>query len=371
MFTTLFGLFRGSIGFALLVGGVGFLLSPLRDKPQRCMGIVFAAVGFLFCISALNLRGRLPELLYDSLVIAAILTFSQAYFELSLYLFGEGDQKALARCVLFAGIVWSLLLCLFPFLDYFFRLSETRSSLEGGEGMRPLHTAASIAIYAWPVAVSLISAKKNRLSFHEIPARAPGTKAIIYSSLALDLVLCLIAIGAVLPSAKLYRAGHAALEILTLFMYLFTVARPGTFRRARREICEAKEKQLKLSDEEARFILERIARAAENSAILCRAGLSLRGLAAIVRIPPYRLSICFNTRLKTTFPAWLNALRIERARRLILERPERSILAVAIEVGYTSRAVFNNQFLRIVGMTPSEYRRYTAAAGSPSGNARI
>lgn len=355
-FESLYWFSRGAIGFSLIVGGAAIILSPERDRAQRCLATILASVGFLFCISALGLAYRVPDVLGSFIVIAAILALSQAQFELSLYLFGDEGRRGLVRPVLLAGIGWSLLVWGLPFLDTPLGWGAAGPNMENGLRLGILHNAASIAIYAWPIAVSLIAVGTGHHSPRDIPIRKPGTGILVRSTLSLILVLFIILAGAALSSVALYRAGHAALEVLTLSMYLFSVSRPDLFSLAGREIREARERNLKLSEEEARFILERIVRVAAGPSIPYRQGLDLRGLAAIVKVPPYRLSICFNDRLKTSFPAWLNALRIERACRLMIEEPDRSILEIATEIGYGSRAVFNSQFLRIVGMTPSEYR---------------
>lgn len=354
---TLYWFSRGAIGFSLIVGGAAIFFKPERDRAQSCLATVFASVGLLFCISALGLAYRVPDALGSFVVIAAILALSQAQFELSIYLFGDEGRRRLVRPVLLAGIGWSLLVWCLPFLDAFLGWNATGPNLENGSRLGVLHVAASIAIYAWPIAVSLIAVRTGHHSLRGIPIRKGGTRILVRGTLCLILILCVVLAGSALSSLALYRAGHAALEILTLFMYFFTVARPDIFSRARSEIREAQEKNLTLCDEEAKFILERIARVAASPSIPFRPGLGLRGLASIVKVPPYRLSICFNSNLKTSFPAWLNGLRIERARRLLIERPDRSVLEIAMDVGYGSRAVFNSQFLRIVGMSPSEYRR--------------
>jgi AraC-like DNA-binding protein len=354
---SLYWLSRGAIGFSLIIGGAAILLSTEKDKASRCLATIFASVGFLFCISALGLAYRVPDALGSFIVIAAILAISQAQFELYLYLFGDEGRRRLVRPVLLAGIGWSILVWGLPFLDTLLGREATGSNVEIGLRLGIFHNAASIAVYAWPIAVSLIAVGTGHHSLRDIPIRKPGTGILVLSTLSLILVLGVILAGAALSSVALYRAGHAALELLTLSMYLFSVSRPDLFSLAGREIREARDRNLKLSEEESRFILERIGRVAASPSIPYRQGLDLRGLAAIVKVPPYRLSICFNACLKTSFPAWLNALRIERARRLIVEEPDRSVLEIATGVGYGSRAVFNSQFLRIVGMTPSEYRR--------------
>ncbi len=106
---------------------------------------------------------------------------------------------------------------------------------------------------------------------------------------------------------------------------------------------------------------------AESDSIPFEQGLSLRGLAAILKVPPYRLSICFNTRLNTSIPSWFNALRVEKARQKMIERPDWTILDVAVDAGYGSRTVFNDHFSRIVGMSPSEYRRLRSPPADGTG----
>ncbi|MGO8693525.1 MAG: helix-turn-helix domain-containing protein [Rectinemataceae bacterium] len=361
----LYDFFRGTIGCSLVVGGLAFLIAPGRNRVSRRLGLLFAAAGFLFCFSALDLVGRIPEPLSTFLVLAAILALSQALLEITLYLFSEDRREGLVRLALGVGIAWSILLWSVPFLDYLIGWSPTGRSIEGGLSRGPLHTAVSIAVYVWPMAMAVVATMVCHRSFRYLPTHAPGTKVLLYSTLFLVIVLCVILAGVALSSPVLYCGGQAALETLTLSSYLFVVVRPELFSLARSEIHDTREKRLRLSDEEAQVIIERIMRVAATPSVLCRTGFNLRALAVIAKVPPYRLSICFNTRLKTSFPAWLNALRIEYARRQILEHPERSILEVLIDAGYSSRSVFNKQFSRIVGVPPGEYRRSAAGTSRP------
>ena len=275
--------------------------------------------------------GRIPEPLSTFLVLAAILALSQALLEITLYLFSEDRREGLVRLALGVGIAWSILRWSVPFLDYLIGWSPTGRSIEGGLSRGPLHTAVLIAVYVGSMATAVVATMVCHRSFRYLPTHAPGTKVLLYSTLFLVIVLCVILAGVALSSPVLYCGGQAALETLTLSSYLFVVVRPELcLPLARSEIHDTREKRLRLSDEEAQVIIERIMRVAPTPSVLCRTGFNLRALAVIAKVPPYRLSICFNTRLKTSFPAWLNALRIEYARRLRLEHPERSILEVLI-----------------------------------------
>ncbi len=80
-----------------------------------------------------------------------------------------------------------------------------------------------------------------------------------------------------------------------------------------------------------------------------RLGVSLRQASRLVR-----------QELGTSLPAYLSALRIERAKKLLV-RSDDSITEVALETGWRSLSHFNAVFRRHVGMTPSAFRAYETA----------
>jgi AraC family transcriptional regulator len=54
--------------------------------------------------------------------------------------------------------------------------------------------------------------------------------------------------------------------------------------------------------------------------------------------------------------AWLTEQRMTRARRFLSD-PDMSISEIAVAVGYATPSAFSASFRRIVGMTPSDFRR--------------
>ena len=87
--------------------------------------------------------------------------------------------------------------------------------------------------------------------------------------------------------------------------------------------------------------------------------LTLQKLAQAVAISPHHLSQTINERLNQSFIDFVNAYRIEEAKRLLLDSTKKhySILAVSEEVGFNSKSAFNTAFKKHANMTPSEYRR--------------
>lgn len=82
----------------------------------------------------------------------------------------------------------------------------------------------------------------------------------------------------------------------------------------------------------------------------------LAELAALVDLS--RFHFCRALRLATghTPHQWLMRARMERARRLLAD-PSLSVTDIALSVGYETPSAFTASFRRIVGMTPSQFRR--------------
>lgn len=84
-------------------------------------------------------------------------------------------------------------------------------------------------------------------------------------------------------------------------------------------------------------------------------------MAAHAGLGVAKLRQLFRRHYHTTPPALLAALRMERARRLLLES-EQPIAEVAATVGYETLPAFNAHFRRHNRMDPQSYRRMTGAA---------
>ena len=59
------------------------------------------------------------------------------------------------------------------------------------------------------------------------------------------------------------------------------------------------------------------------------------------------------------FFEYINLLRIEEAKHLLTanDRKSMNIIEVAYTVGYSTKNTFNTAFRRIVGVTPTEFRK--------------
>jgi AraC-like DNA-binding protein len=85
--------------------------------------------------------------------------------------------------------------------------------------------------------------------------------------------------------------------------------------------------------------------------------LTLRGLCLDLKENPHYVSQVINQTLQSNFYDFVNGHRIDGARRLLKLEPHKTVLDIALEVGFNSKSTFNAAFRRHAGMTPTEYRQ--------------
>ncbi len=68
------------------------------------------------------------------------------------------------------------------------------------------------------------------------------------------------------------------------------------------------------------------------------------------------LHLYFTTKVGVDFKTWRTGLRIEEAKRLLIENPEMSTNIIAELSGFSDRSNFHRQFTKIVGCSPKQWR---------------
>ncbi|WP_309641474.1 helix-turn-helix transcriptional regulator [Flavobacterium sp.] len=90
--------------------------------------------------------------------------------------------------------------------------------------------------------------------------------------------------------------------------------------------------------------------------------LTLDKIADELNLSKSHLSRLINKELQTSFPDYINQLRIKEAQ-YYLKHPDFSnytLVAIGLEAGFASKTTFNNTFKKVTGMTPSEYKNDTS-----------
>lgn len=97
--------------------------------------------------------------------------------------------------------------------------------------------------------------------------------------------------------------------------------------------------------------------------------ITLKEAAECIHINPSYLSQLFKQQLNKKFVDYITELRIEESKRL-LQNTTLRMSEIADRVGYSDLAYFSNNFKRIVGSSPSEYRNINSKTGDGKINKR-
>ncbi len=85
--------------------------------------------------------------------------------------------------------------------------------------------------------------------------------------------------------------------------------------------------------------------------------LSLKELSDETGIKPHQLSQILNEKLGKNFNTFVNEYRVEEAKRLLLDNPERSVLSAGMGAGFNSNTTFITVFSRMTGTSPGQFRK--------------
>ena len=108
----------------------------------------------------------------------------------------------------------------------------------------------------------------------------------------------------------------------------------------------------------ARECLKKITYCMEIEKVYRDETISLKSLSDKISLAPHRLSQLLNEKLNKSFPDFINDYRIEEVKKRLTDPKEanRKIIEIAFDVGFNSKAAFNNAFKKFSGTTPSRYR---------------
>ena len=85
--------------------------------------------------------------------------------------------------------------------------------------------------------------------------------------------------------------------------------------------------------------------------------LTLLDVAEETKLSPRLLSEFLNKYYKVNFCTWINTLRIEEVKRLLVERPNLSLAEISMMVGFSDPASLSKIFKKIVNESPSAYKK--------------
>ena len=94
----------------------------------------------------------------------------------------------------------------------------------------------------------------------------------------------------------------------------------------------------------------------EDQELFLNNQLKLSDLSKQLGVSSHIVSMVINEAQKKSFPEYVNTLRVQRAKKNLLEEADKKIIAIALESGFSSLSTFNRVFKKHAKINPSEYR---------------
>ncbi len=118
----------------------------------------------------------------------------------------------------------------------------------------------------------------------------------------------------------------------------------------------------RLSEQDMKRILHKIKASFEQQKTFLNKGLNLTTFSKIIEEKPHSISQTMSECVGKNFNDYLNTYRIEHAKKLLTDpaNDHFKIEAIAMDAGFNNKVTFNKSFLKIVGVTPSKFKRVSS-----------
>lgn len=108
-------------------------------------------------------------------------------------------------------------------------------------------------------------------------------------------------------------------------------------------------------DSASAMLMQRINQVMEEQKLYRNSELKLQDLAAVLGTNRRFVSDCINSQMGCTFSQYVNIYRINYAKHVLRQRPDKKIADVYIESGFANEMSFYRTFKSVTGMTPKEW----------------
>jgi len=169
----------------------------------------------------------------------------------------------------------------------------------------------------------------------------------------------------------MFYLSKLVLNLTFIVMYYAMILMPHLFYDYQKEVQRLKYTNSKLKGVDVNLIKDRIEELMETEEVYLDEELTLAKLSGMLEISPHQLSEFLNNEMQTNFKSYVNHRRVERAKTLLVERPDDTTLSIGFRCGFNSKTVFHTAFSRLTGVSPGEYRQKNSLNTTPKKSSDI
>lgn len=161
-------------------------------------------------------------------------------------------------------------------------------------------------------------------------------------------------------SVEMYSISFKIISSLILFLqvYLHLILRayPQSAFKVKKEIKKVKYENSNLKNVDTEALMEQFLILFKEDKIYQNEGIRLQDVARKLDIGNHKISQFINEAFELSFYDILNKYRIEEAEELLIKEPKKTVLNIALQVGFTNVSTFYSAFKKKWNIAPNEYR---------------
>tara|TARA_A100001015_G_scaffold299202_1_gene382946 strand:+ start:1248 stop:2318 length:1071 start_codon:yes stop_codon:yes gene_type:complete len=207
----------------------------------------------------------------------------------------------------------------------------------------------SILFYTWLIFQILPTIRraktKNNLFF------------IMFSMTMIGIIFSTVGFASLLThSLDLLFWGNVFFSVIIITCYCLHIRFDAFLPELIDEIIQTKVRQSYLSGVNVNRALANLNYLMNTEKIYIDPSLNLSLLAEKINLSPHQLSELINHEVGVNFNTYIMSFRVKAAIKYLKKEPDKTILGIALSVGFNSNSAFYSAFKKITGKSPSDYR---------------
>jgi len=365
MVKTLFLIFTFfGIVFAWILAA-GQLFSRKRDLSKYIAFALFLSVGVWQVVLAGYHTGILRALHFFIGVHVSFIFLSSPLFYFYYQVMLDPDYLLKTKGVkLFLHFVPALIVTLLILPYYFIDINDKiqylhfQPNLQVDPGSILINILILAGIFNIILYIFILLKKKlNILLVHWRNLRKKPVIVITFFQIVFLLITALIAFFGKLLYGNVSGICSILVTILLIAIFITGIRYPQYMQRISQEMERTHYERSRLHNLNVGEIISRLHHLMEVDRAFCDEDITISQVADELSITIHQLSEILNNKLRKNFYEFINEYRIEAAKDLIVDEPDRSFTSVAYAVGFNSRSSFYSAFKKFTGLSPGTYRK--------------
>ncbi len=234
---------------------------------------------------------------------------------------------------------------------------ETDSSLFYLNETKDYALSFLIVVPYFSLFLYLILALRKIYYFFGIKMKSREIQTILFFLAFSILATPFMLLGHIIGSDLLIYSGMVFFSMVIFLFVIFSIRYPEYTVQVIRESRKLSYKHNIEAGVKDSIVADRLVELMETEKLFQDESLSLKKLSEHLMVTHHELSRIINDVFKLNFYNLVNSYRIKEAHKIFMEKPDKAIIEVVFETGFSTKACFYSNFVKFTGISPGEFRK--------------